>query len=312
MRNYAQILAHYGIESREHDAPITKKAIGVCCPFCEDTGFHLGVFRDFGNFSCWRCGAKGSFYRLLHTLVGIGYEEYAEAIGSEAPVYVGDPERTIREMLTDEPLVRKDATTPVPMPGGAIPALEAPRRFLKALANFLNKRRYRTDDLIDRRCWFVARIAGPYAMRLIIPVFDGTGHYMGWQGRDVTGRAKLKYETPHGFRIKEYLYGAEHPACHDTAVVVEGILDAWRVGPGALATFGAQLAETQQLALVRMNPKRLIVAWDGDKAAEAERLAERLAQFLPDVQWARLPEGEDPDSLGDDVWKYLDEARRIE
>ena len=88
-----------------------------------------------------------------------------------------------------------------------------------------------------------------FRYRIIIPVYDVNGNLCTFQGRDYTGIQDLRYKccpvekavTHH----KHLLYGAELARNRSRIVVVEGVFDQWRLGPGAVATFGTSLTREQ-------------------------------------------------------------------
>src|SRR5580704_10709921 len=82
-------------------------------------------------------------------------------------------------------------------------------------------------------------------------------------------------------------------------IVVEGVTDIWRYGPGAVALLGMK-ASTAQLSLIaaRWGAGAVAVVLDGDAAAEAEALAGQLRPLVRRVVVVRLPAGQDPGGWG--------------
>jgi hypothetical protein len=73
---------------------------------------------------------------------------------------------------------------------------------------------------------------------------------------------------------KDLLYGEDY--CRDAIVVTEGPTDAWRIGPGAVATFGLAYSRAQVLRISRY-PLRVICF---DSEPEAQRQARRMRDEL--------------------------------
>jgi hypothetical protein len=98
------------------------------------------------------------------------------------------------------------------------------------------------------------------------------------------------------------LFGNQY--IRDTAIVVEGPLDAIRVGRGAVATFG--LAVTQfQLAEIARIWKRVIVFDSSPQAqARAKVLAEQLAVFPGETVRIEL-DADDPGSASEQEIRKL-------
>jgi DNA primase len=76
---------------------------------------------------------------------------------------------------------------------------------------------------------------------------------------------------------------------------VEGVFDAWRIGDGAIATFGTQFTDEQLLMISKF--KQVFVMYDQDAIDDAHRLANILMLFVP-VKVLELDSG-DPDDLED-------------
>lgn len=143
--------------------------------------------------------------------------------------------------------------------------------------------------------------AGPYKLRLIIPVrFDG--RVVSWDSRDITDRAPARYMACPGDQEtvprKHLLYG-EDLAVGKTVIIVEGPLDAWAVGPGAVATFGTGFTSHQVKRLKRW--KRRFILYDNDEAGRegAERLAAACASLPGDTYILGIPDPwKDPCDMG--------------
>jgi len=130
---------------------------------------------------------------------------------------------------------------------------------------------------------------------------------IGYQGADLTGYATLKYKTSKT-PIKEHLYN--YDAIDKIMIITEGILDCWRIGHDAVATFGTTLIEKQRQAIIDKHLDMLVWCWDGDAYWKTMKEAAYFRPLIPLVKIAELPDGEDPDSLGyDAVWQCIHEAK---
>ena len=86
-------------------------------------------------------------------------------------------------------------------------------------------------------------------------------------------------------------------------LVVEGILDAWRMGPGTVATFGMGVENHQISALANLDVREYFIMFDAEPQAQknADSLGKTLKQMTGrDVQLLQLTDG-DPDDLDDIV-----------
>jgi DNA primase catalytic core len=147
--------------------------------------------------------------------------------------------------------------------------------------------------------------------RVIFPITDRGGRVIAFGGR-ILGDGQPKYlnspDTPL-FNKGRVLYGlaAAREAIHKAqeAIVVEGYMDVIALHQAgirtAVAPLGTALTEQQIELLWRMVPEP-ILCFDGDAAGQraAQRAAERALPLVKpgkSLQFALLPEGEDPDSL---------------
>lgn len=114
---------------------------------------------------------------------------------------------------------------------------------------------------------------GRYPNRIIAPIFLN-GTTVSYQGRDVTGKQKLRYKAcsleKEVIHHKNTLYGIDN--CKDSIVVVEGITDVWRLGYGAVCTFGIKYT-TSQLRMIASKKRRYIMYDTQDPQARAQGLS---------------------------------------
>jgi len=153
---------------------------------------------------------------------------------------------------------------------------------------------------------------GPYRHRLIIPIYHAD-QLVSYTSRDVTNKSELRYKTcPTDQEIvshKHMLYGWQYAINHSTVVIVEGPADAWRLGPGAVATFGITWT-TEQAKLLRRFAK-IYILYDFEDAAQdsAERLGMYLSVIHPSSDILLVSSTEchekDPSDLSDEEAKEL-------
>jgi len=166
--------------------------------------------------------------------------------------------------------------------------------------------------------------------RIVYPINDRQGNVIGFGGRAM-GESKAKYlNSPetilfHKGRVLYNLDKARRAARDMKEVIVaEGYMDVIALAqagfPAAVAPLGTALTETQIGELWRM-VREPILCLDGDQAGRraAFRAAERALPLLRaghSLQFAFLPEGDDPDTLlrseGPAAFRtYLDRARPL-
>lgn len=223
------------------------------CPWCGSQSYHLGVSLQGFGCSCWKCG-KHSLYK---TLLELGVS--AQALHA---VYKSTPRQT----------QEKQAVTRLKEPARLGPLLPAHNRYLRS-------RGYDPKEIV--RLWGAKGLGpdgGRLAWRIYIPVVM-RDKVCAWTARAIGPNVSQRYlsNSPRkdgGVNVKDTVYGLQHVT--HSAVIVEGPLDAWAVGPGAVATFGTAFTSRQVLLLSKI-PYRYICF---DNELEASHKAEELAQML--------------------------------
>lgn len=236
------------------------------CPFCGSSNYHLG-YNPYGQYlSCWKCG--------YHSVVAF----VAKVIRADK----GKVKSILKQYCDDSaPLVRrykgKQTGTELKPPKGLGPLLDNHNRYLI-------KRGFDPDELE-----FMYRLKGTgpvsdsgWKHRLMIPVLY-EGEVVTYQGRDVSGKSDIRYKSMRTedslMDIKSTLYGLDHIEGSGFAVVVEGPIDVWRLGPPAVATFGTEFTLSQ--AKLLKNQKLVYVMYDNSaKDPNAQRQARKLVALL--------------------------------
>lgn len=199
----------------------------------------------------------------------------------------------------------------------------------QALRKFLTEKGFTDKDMMTAGVVKASsRGTEPYAFfrdRIIFPVPDRRGRVVAFGGRILPEHLR----PPRGgdFKPPKYINSSETPLFHKGSmlygepiarraaadgqklVVVEGYLDVIACVQagirGALAPMGTALTEEQILSLWKMIPERTkvpVLCFDGDNAGRkaAQRVCDRILPLLEpgcSVDFAFMPEGEDPDSL---------------
>lgn len=292
-----QLLKNFGIKYYTEGKNVSSgQAVSVRCPFCDDSSNHLGIFYDSLIFHCWRCGRKGHVSIYLAKELNISKEE---ALGL---LDVQDEDNIISIIKNTFKKSKKQEKKKV--------SIELPPFFeeiqqetsFSLLEKYLKRRRISKETLIKYKCGICE--VGPFMYRLIIPVFFNE-EIVGFQAADLTGKAKIKYlNSPN---IKKYLY------CYDDVdekiIIVEGVLDCWRIGKDCIATFGITMTQEQRNLILKKKPKTLIFCFDGDVISKNLQEAAKFKPFIPDVRVALLPDDKDPDDLDQEIiLEYIDNA----
>ena len=261
----------FQVEGHKHCRP---GWVNIECPFCTgNPGVHLGFSLTENYFHCWRCGGKDTI-KTLQKLIGCSrgeasriFREYGGKRKPKLPTAVKAQLRPVKKKVFR-------------FPTGTMSLQKFHRIYLK-------KRGFDPKELEQE--WNLLG-TGPvaylkegdfkrdYRMRIIIPI-HWSGEVVSFQARDVTGRSELKYKAcpkdREKIHHKSILYGMDKVE-GNKVVVVEGVTDVWRLGPGSVATFGTAWKEQQLSRLCRF--KEVYLMFDNDKAGT--KAAEKMRKEL--------------------------------
>jgi hypothetical protein len=256
------------------------------CPFCgkDSDKYHLGYSLSGNYFNCWQCGPHSAIDTLM-ALTGKNRPECTVlASGVEHAKYIKPAsERSV--LITPSGL-------------GALGG--AHRRYLQGRG---------FDVATLEQLWRVQGIgiAPRLQWRIFIPFFQ-RGRMVSWTTRSINDHG-LRYcsasPAEEAVNHKTLLYGEDY--VRDTALVVEGPLDAWKLGPGTVATCGTGFTRSHVLRLSRY-PKRVVI-FDAEGPAQqrARELCDLLAPFPGETLRVTL-DSKDPGSASP---KEIKQIRRL-
>lgn len=286
-----------GIPFKEEGKNTTSGWIEVCCPWCDDPSFHLGINLNNPFINCWRCGIKGFIIRYICFIEKCSREE-AYHIITKFPDY------SLPKLKSDI-LYRNTKDVDV-LPYGVSSILSPLQR------QYLINRKFDPDYLIKNYGIMSASNVGPDKFRVIIPIFLN-GKIVSYTAMDPTGQMGQKYQHCSNERsiypIKHLIYNLD--VVRDTILIMEGVTDVWRIDrPGAIAVFGIEVTNEQILAIKEKNPLKIFVMFDGEPLAfkKSKKVAERLCGIFSKVEVIQLREGIDPGEL---EGEELDQVRKI-
>jgi hypothetical protein len=282
---YRQYGVTYRVEGHEH---CRRGWVQTDCPYCSQHlrgHFRLGFNLAGKYFCCWACGPQ----RLTDTvmlLTGVAYHAARELL---------DGYEFVRPQKNKQQMSRGQVKLP-PNVGPLQPAHEA----------YLRRRLMKPDKLV--KDWGIGGIgiSANLAWRIFIPIhFDN--EIVSWTTRAITDQTRLRYVTADAdsekYSCKLLLYGEDF--ARDAIIVVEGPMDAWRIGFGAVATLGTAYSRAQLLRMSRF-PKRFI-CFDVESAAQkrARKLCTELAAFPGTTTNIVLESAKDPGAA------HVDELRQL-
>lgn len=260
--NLQELLREYSVSHKmfgEHHHT-TKNFIQVDCPQCSRNSgrFRLGLGLNYYSAHCYVCG-RLSFSEVLSSLTGQPNYKLWKLLDHRSTVV--SPKKEIHEGK-------------LIIPDGVLQDL------LPAHKEYLRSRNFDPKEI--QKIWQIGGIgiSPQLSWRIWLPIIYQK-EIVSWTTRSISNDVKLRYisarEEEESVSHKTILYGI-HLAQH-TIIIVEGPLDAWRIGPGAVATFGISYTE-QQMRLASRFPIRVIVFDNETKAQlKARQLFNDLSVF---------------------------------
>jgi hypothetical protein len=257
---------------------IRKEWVNVCCPYCGDNDYHLGLTDD-GKATCFRCGTH-NINSVIHELLHCGASESKSIVRR----YIC---RSKSERKDDPAKVCSSAFEfKVPSSGNILRA-KFPFMYLRRRFKWMS-----IDEFVSmvKRCGITytdtefvmpkpdGNLTGMFAERIVFPLIHN-GIPVSYQCRDYTDSCKVKYMTayPEYERImhKDVLYGEDYVP-YSKVIVCEGVFDALSIGAGAVHTFGVKWSRSQAESLCAYD--KVYIAYDNDKAGKlgAESLASAI------------------------------------
>jgi DNA primase len=327
------------------------------CPFHNEKTPSFYVFPDRGTWRCFgSCGEGGDLFSFVQKRQNLDFRGALRVLAEEAGVQLSPQAAQKRSRLEHLSAIMSAAIDlyqrQLAGPGG-----EAARAYLagrgiqpdtatafrlgwapdewRFLRDSLTARGYEERDILSAGLLVEAESGGaPYDRfrgRIVIPIADERGQFVGMGGRGLHGEEPKYLNTPQSelFDKGRTLYGldlaAEAIRVAGTAVVVEGYMDVigpWQAGfRNVVATMGTSLTE-QHAALLKRLAGRVVLAMDPDSAglaaaeragalflgfdssesmARSARSADSLATRAElDLRVAPLPPGKDPDEVARD------------
>lgn len=240
--------------------------VNTYCPICKSYDKHLGFNLEGGYFHCWH-GCRVSIENLIMAWEGIEYHEACRIANEYEEDFIYRPPPGQQKLAQGL--------------GGKI---EWPKGIVDLLGyhkTYLQNRKYDPDFLKEKYGLMGTIGVGPYAYRIMAPIFF-QGKWVSYQGRDITGRAFLKYKA-----CRKELELIDHTTilynldnCRgDSCIVVEGTPDVWRFGDDTCGTFGTTVILPQIQHLKRF--KRVFLLFDSEYKAQlqAQTVCNQLAMF---------------------------------
>lgn len=276
--------------------------ITIHCPCCPpdnpDPSRHGNLNPEDGSYSCWRC--KGSHPAVVIARAGRCSVQAASDLIRKYTTGVVKPKREAVQMASS-----------ITLPGSHTQQ--------EMHTKYLEGRGFNVEEL---EFYHGIRYTGmmekwngvDWGWRVIIPVFDRRNNLVSFQGRAIFKQQDPRYLFPPKERqirdCKTLLYGAELCGNNKDLLVVEGVMDAWKLGAGAVCTFGSSVTDAQVLEMA--NWRRVFIAFDNEPAAieHARDVAKQLSSLGVEAYIVNTDFGLNPDGTARDIGDLpMDDAR---
>ncbi len=253
---FPELLQDLHIQFKKHGEHkhTTPGRIQICCPFCDRglQSYHMGYHLSRGNLHCWRCGSHSALSTLLE-LTKLPYKEVKQMVES----------------------LDKDSVSSILPTSGRLELPKGLGGLTRLHKEFLVKKGL--DPCVVVPLWGLQGIgvSSKLSWRVWIPI-KYRGDVVSWTTRSVREEGTYHTARPDQERIssKTLIFGEDMVG--ETIIVVEGPLDAMRIGPGAGATCGIGYTREQVLRLA--NYPRRIIAFDNEY--QAQRQARKICTEL--------------------------------
>jgi len=251
--NADRFFSDYGVGiAPPSDSHFMEGWINVRCPFCGDSSYHLGFNTHSGFFSCFRCGWHTT-QDVVQAYAGLNIHKAKELI-KEYDGYVENQTKRIKTKATECKL---------PPHTGELQDYHI---------RYLKRRGFDPEEL--QGIWGIKGTdhLSTEPFRVIAPIYFDN-ELVSYQGRTVDKRATLRYKTCASINEvidhKNIVYGFDQAKGNPSCIVVEGIFDAWRLGTGAVATFGIKFKE-EQIRLLTKTFSKVFIMYDPEPVAQKQ------------------------------------------
>ena len=306
------------------------------CPLHGERTPSLSVSPDKGVYYCFGCGRSGDAITFVQEIDGLDFVGAVEALAARYGIQLrytsaGEGQRRGRKKSLQEAVGKAVAFYHERLLNGQDSAEaraylrsrgydgELVRRYKIGWApddwdQLARHLRLSADDLRDSGLGFVnkaGRQQDAFRGRIMFPISDERGEWVGFGGRILPGHEGPKYKNTtteaEVYDKSRVLYGLhthrDGIVKAGEAIICEGYTDVIGYATAdisrAVATCGTALTEEHVKLLKRFSADRLVLSFDADAAglAAAERVYAWEKAYELDIRVAALPPGVDPDDL---------------
>lgn len=263
-------------------------------------GYHGGFNVEKGYYNCHRCGAH-SLPKVIAVLTGVNYNKANDIVQKYSLVSTSISRQESRINIPSQ----------IAFPTDTKPLTQKAKQYLVS-------RNYDPDKLISTWGLLSTGHTGFYKHRILAPIYQGD-KLVSYQTRDITGKHSQKYlacfQEEEVIQHQHCIYGLDQAISRiRKCIVVEGITDVWRLGIGAVATFGIAFTK-QQARLIASNFDTVFIMFDSEPQAQeqAEELGFLIgSSFTNPAKVINLPflvseidPGDLPQNIANDIMKEI-------
>lgn len=212
--------------------------------------------------NCWRCGSHSIYQYLTVVLRGKNASvKQLLAIYSSKITYLPKQKKPRRRRPRKPPHMEQLCKTH--------------RRYLKQ-RGFNPAKLSREWDLMGTK-----GVSDRWSWRVIAPIYNADWTRVAYTGRALHPDTRPKWKMSNNEEMSEdpkrLLYGIEK--VRDRVLIVEGVSDVWRMGPGAVAVFGIDWKVEQAFQLKSFQHRFIMFDPEEKAQDQARQLAHWLAPF---------------------------------
>jgi len=270
------------------DKHCTQGWIQFSCPYCKGE-WYLGWNIDGGYFHCWSCGGV-PVWKTLNLLSKFPLEHIQEICNRY----------TIGPNFTHKP-AQNALQREISLPTYTNYISDYHRAYLLS-------RGFDPKEIEERYQIRGSEHLGEIRWSIFIPIY-WEGIMVSWIARSIKKKSEFSYmfcpPEPDALSVKNILYGWDF-LYTKKAVLVEGVLDMWKLGPGAIASFGVTVTSEQIKWLSTLDSIYIMFDSDVPGIRRAKKLAKQLASIM-DVEVITLDTGDPGDLSRKEARKIMEE-----
>lgn len=282
--NINRYLDNHSCDYKEDDYNIQLKE----CPSCGNSKYKFGISKEKNFIShCFVCGISMNVYKLVMLLDDVSYHDARQIVDKKI-------KKNIKLNIMKKYNYRNISKNVFSY--SSLSPVQFPEEFEK-LNDHIKYTRQRglTRDIIRKFDLHLAR-DGMWRNRLIIPI-KHNGILVGWQGRDITGKADLKIRSTKGFQKSKFIINYDDTKDKKIGILCEGPFDVMHAAAvsdriGAFGIMGKEISESQLELLLKTKLQTIYIGLDPDFPQNVIKAAQQLQPYF-NVKILPIPKEKD-------------------